>query len=67
MTEEEKKKQEPETVEKQTEVPTIVLSELPKIESRNGIDGEGKPLQIITIEEAITEILEKVRRIDKAL
>jgi hypothetical protein len=44
---------------------TIVVSELPKVDARNFTDEDRVNHPILTTDEAIAEILEKVRRLDK--
>ena len=44
---------------------TVVVSELPKIDARSFTDNDGLEHPIVTLEEAIAEILEKIRRLDK--
>jgi hypothetical protein len=44
-----------------------VVSELPKQEFNEGVDELGNKISFITVEDAIAEILTRVRRMDKAL
>lgn len=60
MTEEEKKKSVKEKA-------TLVVTQLPTEQVRNALGNDGKEYELVTIEEAITEILEKVRKLERVL
>lgn len=53
--------------EKEEETLTLVVSKLPKQEVRSGLAEDGKQYDLITTDEAIQEILLKVREIHKAI
>ncbi len=61
-------KDEPKKEEKPTkeEVKVEVVAQLPTNPIRQ-VEAEGQKYELLTTNEALTEILEKVRRIDKAL
>lgn len=67
---EEKENQEEKEVEtketKQTVIP-LVLNELPTEPTRRVFDQEGKEYQVVTRDEALTEILQAVREIKKGV
>ena len=62
---EESKKEEKET--KDNEVPIFVVNELPTVQTRNGYDNDGKQLNCITTNEAITEMYNDIKEIKKAI
>lgn len=45
----------------------LVRDEVPKQEVRTVIDEEGNQYEVLTIEEALTEILENIRQIKKSV
>jgi len=51
--------------ETKKEIKTLVVSQLPKVDARSYIDDEKNEFVILTTEEALTEILEKVRKLEK--
>jgi hypothetical protein len=62
------KRKEVKMEEKEVKVSEILkVGEIPRVEVRNAVDEEGNNLTFITIEEALSEILTRVRRMDKAL
>ena len=50
-----------------TEKKTVVVNQLPTEQIRNVSDKDGNEFELLTIEEAITEILEKIRKLEKVL
>lgn len=52
---------------KEEELPLRVVEEIPTIEARVGIDDDENKFQLLTKEEALTEMLRILRRLDKAL
>ena len=52
---------------KEVELPTLVVKELPTQEVKAGVDKEGNEYQLVTSDEALTEILEKIRKIYSTL
>jgi len=57
----------PEVKEVKLETQVIVVSKLPEQPVRRFLNDDGKEVELIPIEEALTEILLKVRRIDKGI
>ena len=57
------KKEEP----KVTAVETVVVTELPKQDVRSFVGQNGVEYHVVTIDEALTEILETVRSIKKSV
>jgi len=53
--------------QEQTNAKTIVVPELPSREVRKFTDENGRECELITISEALTEILEHVRILKKSL
>lgn len=53
--------------EKTTETDTVVVTELPTQQIREVIAEDGKKITLISIDEALTEILKNTREIKKAL
>ena len=53
--------------EEKKETNFLIVKDLPKQEIRKFTDDEGKEYEVLTIEEALTEILTKVTEIHKAL
>ena len=53
--------------EEKKDVNFLVVKELPKQEIKKFTDEEGKEYEVLTIEEALTEILTKITEIHKAL
>jgi len=51
--------------ETKKEIKTLVVSQLPKVDARSYIDDEKNEFVILTTEEALTEILERVRKLEK--
>lgn len=49
------------------ETALLVVSELPSQPMRKFIDDDGKETEVITIQEALTEILITVRKLEKSL
>ena len=63
----EKAKEVPEIQKKEVEVPTVVVREIPQIDTRIGYVNDGKDqVNLLTVEEAITEILTNSRLIKAA-
>ena len=54
-------------MEKEKEGQTIVVRELPVVSVRNAVDEEKVTHPVMTMEEAIAEILEDVRKIKNAV
>ena len=54
-------------MEKEKEGQTIVVRELPVVAVRNAVDDEKVNHPVMTLEEAISEILEDVRKIKNAV
>ena len=52
---------------KQSKVVVQVVKELPQQEIRVGADAEGNEYNFVTIEEALTEILNNIREIKKSV
>jgi hypothetical protein len=44
-----------------------VVPQLPQVQVREGIDAEGNEVEYVSLEEALTEILETVRELKKGL
>ena len=59
------KKEAEELKEEIKEGSTIVVSEIPKVDARIFTDDEGNQHPLITKDEALTEILEIVKRLEK--
>lgn len=55
------------TEEKQEKPRLLVVQQLPTQNIREYEDGEGNKFDLITTDEALTEILEKVREIHKSV
>ena len=55
------------TEEKIKEKNILVVSELPKKEIRNIIDDKNEEYELLTTEEALTELLKSLKKIEKAL
>ena len=53
--------------EEKTKKSILVVSELPTQQIRNAIDKDGNEYDVLTIEEALTEILNLVRQIKKSV
>lgn len=64
---EEEETEETKVVKKVKKELTVVVAELPKEDVRQFEDRNKNIVNVVTIEEALTEILEKVRKIDKGL
>jgi hypothetical protein len=57
----------PEEKKSAKQVTTIVVSQLPTQEIRSYLDKDDKEIKVVTIEEALTEILEKVTKLERVL
>lgn len=62
-----KKDVEQEVVKKEVKPETLVVAELPKYPTRQIKDAEGNQFDLLTIDEAITEIYKDVKQILAAL
>ncbi len=63
----EEKADTPEIEPKEVEVPVVVVKEIPTVETRNGVDQNGNPVRILTMEEAVTEIYKDFKAMRKAI
>lgn len=61
------KEEKQETTEKQRKILVVKSQDVPKQEVRTLIDEDKNEIELITVEEALTEILENTRKIVKAL
>ena len=48
-------------------IETVVVKEFPTQKVNRGVGDDGKEYQLITVEEALTEILNRVREIEKSV
>lgn len=63
----EKEKSKEETKEVKESIGILVMDEIPKQDVRIVTDDSGNKYEVVTTAEAIQEILEKIRKIEKAL
>ena len=63
----EREKSKEETKEVKESIGILVMDEIPKQDVRIVTDDSGNKYEVVTTAEAIQEILEKIRKIDKAL
>ena len=56
-----------ETKEEKIKKSVLVVSELPTQQVRNAVDKDGNEYDVLTTEEALTEILSLVRQIKKSV
>ncbi len=61
-----KEKEAPEIEKKEVEIPTVVVSELPTVQTREGYIDD-KPVKLITTNEAMTEIYNEIKAMRNAI
>lgn len=61
------KEEKQETTEKRKKVLVVKAQDVPKQEVRTLVDEDKNEIELITVEEALTEILENTRKVVKAL
>lgn len=59
--------QETEITKEEVEEKVIILNELPTVQTRKVTDNEGNEYNVLTRDEALTEILESVREMKKVV
>lgn len=52
---------------KKVEEKTVVVAQLPSQQVNKALDENGNTINLITIEDAITDLLERVKRIEKGV